>query len=273
MTSTPFMQLYIADYLGDTLHLTTEQHGAYLLILMAMWRADGRLPNDPAKLARIARVSPRRWHILADDVMAFFDVDGNEITQKRLVEERQKAASISEKRSVSGKLGGNAKTLKNKDTTLANAKQMPQHSQIPEPYKSSDANASSSPEPEKSAPVAVVGLPTVSDGDFQIFEADISEWQAAFPGVDVRQQLASMRQWLIANPTRRKTAKGMKRFVVSWLDRKQNEGPRTAARATSPPRKRNFVDVARDRFERQDDGPESISHPYGNVELLSARSG
>lgn len=84
MTSTPFMQLYIADYLGDTLHLTTEQHGAYLLILMAMWRADGRLPNDPSKLARIARVSARRWHLLADDVMAFFDADGGEITHRNI---------------------------------------------------------------------------------------------------------------------------------------------------------------------------------------------
>lgn len=141
MTATPFMQLYIADYLGDTLHLTTEQHGAYLLILMAMWRADGRLPNDPSKLARIARVSPRRWHLICDDVMAFFDVDGCEITQKRLVEERQKAVSISEKRSASGKLGGTAKALKSNGSSVASAKQVPEHSQKPDTRKE-DANAS-----------------------------------------------------------------------------------------------------------------------------------
>lgn len=132
MSATPFMQLYIADYLGDTQHLTTEQHGAYLLLLMAMWRAGGSLPNDPQKLARITRVSPRRWHLIAPDVMEFFTVDGGEITQKRLVEERKKASSISEKRSASGKLGGIAKALKSNDTAVANAKQTPQHSQKPE---------------------------------------------------------------------------------------------------------------------------------------------
>ena len=90
----------------------------------------------------------------------------------------------------------------------------------------SEARASSTvrPEPAKAAPVSVIGLPTVSDGDFPVTADDIAEWQTAFPAVNVRQQLASMRQWLIANQTKRKTARGMKRFVVSWLDRKQNEG-------------------------------------------------
>jgi uncharacterized protein YdaU (DUF1376 family) len=144
--SAPFMQLYVADYLGDTRHLTTEQHGAYLLLLMTMWRHGGRLPNDPAKLARIAGVSARRWHLVASDVMPFFTVcDDGTITQKRLEREHQKALSISEKRSVSGKRGGQAKALNNNDLALANAKQEPKHSQISDVIKEAkgeDANAS-----------------------------------------------------------------------------------------------------------------------------------
>lgn len=138
MSATPFMQLYVSDYLGDTMHLTTEQHGAYLLILMAMWRQGGSLPNDPSKLARIARVSPRRWHLIAAELMEFFDVDGSLITQKRLVQEYQKVVSISEKRSISGKRGAEAKSLKNNDVAQANAEQLPKHSQIPEPYITTD---------------------------------------------------------------------------------------------------------------------------------------
>lgn len=135
MTAKPFMQLYVADYLGDTRHLTTEQHGAYLLILMTMWRHGAALPNDPAKLARIAGVTLRRWHLVSPDVMAFFDVDGDTITQKRLVEEYQKGVSISEKRSASGKIGAASKSLKNKETAPANAKHLPQHSHIPDSYR------------------------------------------------------------------------------------------------------------------------------------------
>lgn len=132
MSSAPFMQLYVSDYLGDTQHLTTEQHGAYLLILMAMWRNGGVLQNDEKKLARIARVNPRRWHLLADDVMAFFAISEGQISQKRLVEEYQKVLSIREKRSTNGKLGGTAKALKSNNAPVANAKQMPKHSHIPD---------------------------------------------------------------------------------------------------------------------------------------------
>lgn len=71
------MQLYVADYLGDTRHLTTEQHGAYLLLLMTMWRSDGILPNCDKKLARITGCTPTRWSKIKADVLEFFDsVDG-----------------------------------------------------------------------------------------------------------------------------------------------------------------------------------------------------
>jgi len=70
--SAPFMQLYVADYLADTGHLTTEEQGAYLLLLLVMWHSGGSLTNNPRRLARIAGVSPQKWKRIAPAVMAFF---------------------------------------------------------------------------------------------------------------------------------------------------------------------------------------------------------
>lgn len=137
MSTTPYFPFYPADYMADTAHLSTEQHGAYMLLLMTAWARGGRLPNEPAKLARIARVSPRRWHIIADDVLEFWEVEGDEIISKRLEREHKKASSKSQKRSDAGKRGAKAKALKNKEPAPAIAKQTLKHSPEPEPLDTS----------------------------------------------------------------------------------------------------------------------------------------
>jgi uncharacterized protein YdaU (DUF1376 family) len=110
MTTRPWMPLYVADYRGDTTHLTTEQHGAYLLLLMAMWNAGGSLPNDDKTLARICNADPRRWRLsLRAVVLAFFDVVGKTIVQRRLKAEIAKLDELSEKRAEAGRQGGRPK--------------------------------------------------------------------------------------------------------------------------------------------------------------------
>jgi uncharacterized protein YdaU (DUF1376 family) len=130
--SAPFMQLYVADYLGDTRHLTTEQHGAYLLLLMTMWRSDGRLPNDQKKLARIAGCSTSRWAKISSEVLEFFDAGEDGLTNVRLSRELEKASEKSIKRAVSGSLGGEAKALKTKEAKVAIATSLLKHSSEPD---------------------------------------------------------------------------------------------------------------------------------------------
>jgi hypothetical protein len=55
-------------------------------------------------------------------------------------------------------------------------------------------------------------------------QADVIAWGRAYQSVDVHQELKAMESWLDANPTKRKTKAGIKRFVNSWLARSQNQG-------------------------------------------------
>lgn len=68
-----WMPLVIGDYLGGTRHLTTVQHGAYLLLLMASWRI-GALPDDDRQLATMAGLSLKAWQPMSATIRAFFSV-------------------------------------------------------------------------------------------------------------------------------------------------------------------------------------------------------
>ena len=59
---------------------------------------------------------------------------------------------------------------------------------------------------------------------YQVAETDISKWSELYPAVDVQQELRGMIGWLDANPSKRKTRRGVKRFINSWLSRAQDSG-------------------------------------------------
>ena len=107
-----WMPFYIGKYLADTLHLTTEQHGAYLLLLAAAWMRRGKLPNDDAQLMRIARCDKAAWKRVKTDVMAFFVAGADGLTQKRLAVEYAKALTANTAQHENGKKGGRPKKAK-----------------------------------------------------------------------------------------------------------------------------------------------------------------
>ena len=143
MSGHPYMQLWVADFVGDTLHLSSAEVGQYMLLLMAMWRNGGTLPSDDEKLKRVAREA------ISEAVMAFFDrtEDGSCITQKRLLAELERARAKTAARREAGSRGGNAKAanvLKNNDAPLAKAVAndvaKPCHLPVPVPLATNVAN-------------------------------------------------------------------------------------------------------------------------------------
>jgi uncharacterized protein YdaU (DUF1376 family) len=98
----PWMPLYVGDYLGDTGHLTTMQHGAYLLLMMHYWRK-GELPDDDRQLSKIAKLPLRTWCEYRATLQDFF-YDGWK--HKRIDAELEKMMRVSAKRAIAGQKGG-----------------------------------------------------------------------------------------------------------------------------------------------------------------------
>lgn len=140
MSERPFMQLYVSDFVGDTLLLSTEHIGAYLLLLIALWNADGELPADDVKLARVARLTAKKWRTIATDLLPFFEVADGVLTHHRLTKELQKSKAQSNSRALAGAKGGTANALKYKSAPQANATAGLKHAGAsPEPYRKKGA--------------------------------------------------------------------------------------------------------------------------------------
>ncbi len=86
-----FMPLWIADYLADTTHLTTLQHGAYDLLLYAYWRRGSPLPDDNVRFQAITKTTPAEWRKLRPVLAEFFILADGVWTQKRAETELAKA--------------------------------------------------------------------------------------------------------------------------------------------------------------------------------------
>lgn len=95
MAALPYMPLFVADYLADAAHLTTLQHGAYLMLLMNYWQRGKPLPNDDVQLARIARMGRKEWNANKAVLCAFFYEEENLLKHGRVEAELAKVAAKS----------------------------------------------------------------------------------------------------------------------------------------------------------------------------------
>lgn len=102
MSKRAWMPLYVGDYLGDTGHLSTTQHGAYLLLMMHYWRK-GELPDDDKQLAAVTKLPLRIWQDSRETLQAFF-YDGWK--HKRIDTELARMEKVSLRRSEAGYKGG-----------------------------------------------------------------------------------------------------------------------------------------------------------------------
>jgi len=122
MAQYPTMPLFTDAYIADTRDLSCEEHGAYLQLLIFMWRSpDGWLPDDDTKLARMVGLTPAKWRRVKAGINRFFITENEQISQKKLQKTLKNLTEKLAKNKQNGKLGGEAKSLKNNITHLANA--------------------------------------------------------------------------------------------------------------------------------------------------------
>lgn len=118
MSTTPALPLFGDAYMADTRHLTLQEHGAYLLMLIIAWQSpECRLPDDDKRIAQMLGITLTRWEKIKPVVSPFWKIGGGFWTQQRLKKER----SFVEKRRRDSKSAARKRwsqlTENNKDDT------------------------------------------------------------------------------------------------------------------------------------------------------------
>lgn len=116
-----WMPLWIGDYLADTQHLTRDEHGAYLLMLMAYWRNAGPLVDDNKRLAAITKATLKEWAELRPVLLEFFEVVDGHWHQKRMDAELSESVDRAEKAASKARKAAEARWGQSSDASSSNA--------------------------------------------------------------------------------------------------------------------------------------------------------
>jgi uncharacterized protein YdaU (DUF1376 family) len=101
------MPMYWGNYLGDTGHLSTVQHGIYLLLIAHYWQHGG-LPEDDRQLANIVRLTLEEWLDHRATIQAFFYSGWK---HKRVDAELFRYDTLKAKRAAAGSKGGTVASI------------------------------------------------------------------------------------------------------------------------------------------------------------------
>lgn len=104
----PWFPFNVGDYMRDTARLTTEAHGAYLLLIMDYW-VNGPPPDDNEVLATITKLPVTIWRKRRPTILPFFKIVDGRWTHGRIDREIAAADEKHKKRVEAGKEGGKAK--------------------------------------------------------------------------------------------------------------------------------------------------------------------
>jgi uncharacterized protein YdaU (DUF1376 family) len=136
MAQAPIMPVFTDALIGDTTHLSTEEFGAYFLLLIVTWRNNGQaLPDDDERLARVTRVSVRRWRAKLRPVLVrFFTINDGCWHQRRLEQEYERVEKLISTRRAAAAAGGKATAARfaSADSTTNQIKRKKEESDKPE---------------------------------------------------------------------------------------------------------------------------------------------
>jgi len=107
MAALPYLQFHPSDYLADTQHLTTTEHGAYLLLIFNYWQQGHPLKDCDRRFSNITRLPAIQWMDMRAIIEEFFTIQDGVWIHNRIEDDlayvREKVAKAKSAGEASGR--------------------------------------------------------------------------------------------------------------------------------------------------------------------------
>lgn len=232
----PAFQYYPRDILSDINYqaMTWAERGMYHHLMDICWM-ETFIPDDPAILARVLGITPEAfseaWKVIGKCFKG--GSENGQLVHPRLDIERAKQAQWKEKSARGGKLSAHkrkkakAEVPQQGGCPLVGTKRQPK-------VNSSSSSSSSNNNLSNDRLLDGATLPTPAEvftelpctGKTQtwpVTKSYIAEMAPLYPGIDIQSEILRAKGWLLNNPTKRKTDRGMTSFLGRWFAREQDK--------------------------------------------------
>lgn len=255
-----YYRFNIAEWYLHTAHLEPEEEAIYFRLVNHYYETESPFPVEKLpKLFRRLRLS--KYESIANELLEeFFELKGESWHHKKCdsliedylsgqVSQEQKKANEKERqrrhreersklfeelktygknfpydtttkqlRKELSRVTGSDKTVTVTDSVTHETAIITNQELLTTNYELEMVEASDSDEPQP-----IGKLLTNKKGEFFfVYAADMELWKEAYPAVNIGQEMKRIAVWLDANPTKRKTSGGMKRFITTWLGKAQD---------------------------------------------------
>lgn len=254
MGKAPAFQFYVRDWLSDPSlqAASASSRGIWINALCYMWEAPvrGELKASVGALARLLNATPKEFDLFLSEAqsLGFASVTCNAdvtdcnsdvtVRNRRMYREQQERNKTNKRVQKHRKKKAAEEACNAKVTVPSSSSSSSSGTKVP----------SFCPEPRKApGPQPFIKIPLKDGSEYGVATTDICGWADSYQALDqadVEQCLRDMREWCISNPAKRKTKKGARSFITSWLKRENDERKKAAAAGAKPaPPGSNLWDV------------------------------
>lgn len=244
--TTTYMPFFTGDYLKNTMHLSAEEHGAYMLMMIHCWHHD-KIENDEKIIKNIAKISSKKLR----RVLPFFEVFEGCLIHQTVNRIKAEAIDNKDKLSTRGKAGAEARWGKTDASSNAQAL----------------LEQSPSPSPSSSIKNAAASKLVFSGQVLEVTEKRFKEFESLFPGMNLVEALKDADQFYLrlddgyANIDARLKGTLLKSYH-EHLDKLEKEKAKVVTREESQKIQQQQQQDKTDKKKKEDDEAKELERQF-----------